>query len=177
MNLKRIAASAASFILLFGMCGFSIYDGSDNYAPFTAYADEYDNDDYDYDDDEYDFDFVDEYDYDLEDEDIEIDEIELNDSGDNEINVNADISDNAAVPRKRRHNVVSSFVISLLIGLVSALIVVSIMKSSMKSVHKKTGATDYRKENSFKLEKNTDTFLYKRVEKTAKPKTNPTNNK
>jgi len=174
MNLKRIAASAASFIVLFGMCGFSIYDGSDNYAPFTAYADEYDNDDYD---DEYDFDFVDEYDYDLEDEDIEIDEIELNDSGDNEINVNADISDNAAVPGKRRHNVVSSFVISLLIGLVSALIVVSIMKSSMKSVHKKTGATDYRKENSFKLEKNTDTFLYKRVEKTAIPKTNPTNNK
>lgn len=175
MNLKRIAASAASFIVLFGMCGFSIFDGSESFAPLTAFADEYDNDDYD--DDEYDFDFVDEYDYDLEDEDIEIDEIELNDSGDNEINVNADISDNAAVPRKRRHNVVSSFVISLLIGLVSALIVVSIMKSSMKSVHKKTGATDYRKENSFKLEKNTDTFLYKRVEKTAIPKTNPTNNK
>lgn len=175
MNLKRIAASAASFIVLFGMCSFGGYDSSDSFTPFTAFADENDNDDYD--DDEYDFDFVDEYDYDLEDEDIDGGEIVLNDAGDNEINVNADISNNEAVPRKRRHNVVSSFVISLLIGLVSALIAVSIMKSSMRSVHKKTGATDYRKEDSFKLEKNTDTFLYKRVEKTAIPKTNPTNSK
>lgn len=172
MNLKRIAASAASLVVLFGMYGFAGYDDAEIREPFTAYADEYDNDDYD---EEYDFDFVDEYDYDLEDEDI--DEIELNDAGDNEINVNADISENSSVPRKRKHNVVSSFLISLIIGLVSALIVVSIMKSSMRSVHKKTGATDYRKENSFKLEKNSDTFLYKRVEKTAIPKTNPTNSK
>ncbi|WP_028516654.1 hypothetical protein [Ruminococcus flavefaciens] len=155
MNLKRIAASAASIIVLLGICGINRYDNKINSHILTAYADEYD------------FDYIDEYDYD------DIDETELDDIASDEINVNADISDNEN--SKREHNVVFTFFVCLMIGLISALIAVSVMKSSMKSVHKKTGAADYRKKDSFRLEKNTDTFLYKRVEKTAIPKTNQPN--
>ena len=152
MSLKRIAASAASIIVLFGMCSFARYDSGEKLVPVTAFADEYDYND-----------------------DIDIDEIELDDIDIDEIDVNADISEDGSRSGKREHSVVVSFFVSLIIGLVSALIAVSMMKSSMKSVRKKSGAADYRKENSFKLEKNTDTFMYKRVEKTAIPKTNQTN--
>lgn len=65
----------------------------------------------------------------------------------------------------RSYNPVSAFVICLIIGLIAAFIAVSIMKSSMRSVYKKQGAADYRKENGFKLEVKTDSFLGKRIEK------------
>lgn len=156
MNINKIAASAASIIVLLGICGINRYDNQINNHILTVYADEYD------------FDYIDEYDYD---EDIE--DIELDDIASDEIEVNSDLSYNER--SQREHNVVFTFFVCLIIGLVSALIAVSVMKSSMKSVHKKKGAADYRKKDSFKLEKNTDTFLYKRVEKTAIPKTNQPN--
>jgi hypothetical protein len=157
MRLKRIAASAASLVVICGMFTVNRYKYSEENRMFTAYADEYE------------FDYVDEYDYD------DIDEIEIDDVDIDEIVVETEISENESNSKKRKHNVVKSFFISLLIGLISALIVLSIMKSSMKSVHKKAGASDYRKENSFKLEHSTDTFLYKKVEKIAISKTNTPN--
>ncbi|SHM24499.1 hypothetical protein [Ruminococcus flavefaciens] len=160
MSLKRITASAVCVMAFWGVFGVKSSFTAGSAQMLTAYADEYD------------FDYVDEYDYE-EEPDIdgsEIDDIELD-----EIDSDADISVNENRGTKRKHNVISSFVVSLLIGLISALIAVSIMKSSMKSVRKKAGAADYRKENSFKLTKNTDTFMYKRVEKIAIPKNNQPN--
>ena len=89
---------------------------------------------------------------------IEIETIDINP------NSSAD-SYNYSGSTVRSYNPVSAFIICLLIGLISAFIVVSIMKSSMKSVYKKQGATDYRKQNGFKLDVKTDNFLGKRVEK------------
>ena len=74
-------------------------------------------------------------------------------------------NENYSAVSERTYNPVSAFVISLIIGLIAAFIAISIMKSSMRSVHKKQGAADYRKENSFKLDVKTDNFLGKRVEK------------
>ena len=150
MSLKRITASAVCVMAFLDVFSVKSSFTAGSAQMLTAYADEYD------------FDYVDEYDYE-EEPDIdgsEIDDIELD-----EIDSDADISVNENRGTKRKHNVISSFVVSLLIGLISALIAVSIMKSSMKSVRKKAGAADYRKENSFKLDVKTDNFLGKRVEK------------
>ncbi len=157
MNFKRIAASAAAFILIFSAFAAkaSVHTKQDHIL--TAYAD-------------YEFEFVDEDDDIADIDDIVIDDIDVDD-------ITADTGiendDHSYRDTTRSHNPVMAFIISLIIGLVVAFIAVSIMKSSMRSVHKKTGAADYRKENSFKLTKNLDTFMYKKVDKTAIPKNNP----
>ena len=113
---------------------------------------------------DYEFEFIDETEntsIDGNDYDIDIIEIETIDINPN----NSADSYNYSGSTVRSYNPVSAFIICLLIGLISAFIVVSIMKSSMKSVYKKQGATDYRKQNGFKLDVKTDNFLGKRVEK------------
>ncbi len=116
---------------------------------------------------DYEFDIIDENEYtSIEDNDYDNDIIEFepidineNSSEDNEDSFN--YSDTTV----RSYNPFSAFIICLFIGLISAFIVVSIMKSSMKSVYKKQGASDYRKQNGFKLDVKADNFLGKRVEK------------
>ena len=71
------------------------------------------------------------------------------------------------------YNPFTAFIISLIIGLVVALIAVSAMKASMRSVHRKAGALEYRKESNLKLERNQDTFLGKKVDKTPIARVNP----
>lgn len=57
----------------------------------------------------------------------------------------------------------------LVIGLVIAIIVVLIMKSKMKSVVFQYNANNYAVNNSLKLERSNDIFLYRNVSKTRKP--------
>ena len=145
---KFISSLAAAVIILapfFGKAGLSGF-GTAAYADYT-------------------FEFIDEADN-SEDADDSYAENDIMEFSTNAV-VNIDEEDigsssNYAV---RSYNPFSAFMISLIIGLVCGLIGVSIMKSSMRSVHKKQGAADYRKENGFKLDVRTDSFLGKRVEK------------
>ncbi|MBQ9898556.1 MAG: hypothetical protein IJM44_03765 [Ruminococcus sp.] len=73
---------------------------------------------------------------------------------------------------KADFNPVMSLIISLIIGLIAAFIAVGSMKSKLKTVRSKTGASDYKKKDSFKLDEKTDTFLYKKLEKTVKAQPN-----
>ncbi|MBR5683675.1 MAG: hypothetical protein IKW96_10480 [Ruminococcus sp.] len=148
MKKRRIAAVIAS-LFMFSVVFFSTksFDRS-----MTARAD-------------YEFELIDdenssesnEYSYDNDVIEFETIEIDQNSSSD---------SYTASETAVRSYNPVSAFIICLMIGLAAAFIAVSIMKSSMKSVHKKQGASDYRKQNGFKLDVKTDNFLGKRVEKT-----------
>ena len=60
--------------------------------------------------------------------------------------------------------------ISLIIGLVVALIVTGIMAAKLKSVRSKVGATDYVKHGSLNVTLTRDMFLYRTVNRIAKPK-------
>lgn len=119
---------------------------------------------------DYDFVFVDEDEAediindDLQ-EDYVLDHYSIND---NEI-ISSHSSDNR---NERSFDPVRSFIISLIIGLIVAFIAVSVMRSSMKSVHKKSGASDYRKENGVKLTLNSDRYLGEKTERTAALRTN-----
>lgn len=152
MNIKKIAASAAAaLLLLFAGCKINQCTSLRGNI-MTASAD-------------YEFEFIDED----EAEDI------LNDYA-NEYEINDNSQDERYV--ERQFSPVRSFFISLIIGLLIGLVVVSIMKSSMKSVHKKTGATEYRKQDSFNLAVKTDEHLGTKVEKSpiaraAAPPQNP----
>ena len=70
----------------------------------------------------------------------------------------------------KKFSPVRSVVISLIISLVIAFVVVGSMRSKMKTVRRQSGASGYTKDGSFKLEVNTDTYLYNKIEKTARPK-------
>lgn len=59
---------------------------------------------------------------------------------------------------------------ALVIGLIVAVIVMTVMKSGMKSVRMKAEASDYVREGSFDLTESNDTYLYRTVTKTEKPK-------
>lgn len=67
----------------------------------------------------------------------------------------------------------SQIVIAIVVGLIVALIITSIMRSSLKSVKKQYTAGYYVKEEGLKLTKSTDIFMYKRTERTEKPKEQP----
>lgn len=140
MDMKKIAASAVSVLLLL-FTGFTISQripSLDNSLKASA---------------DYEFEFVDE------------------DDAENIADAYADEYDDTDYytqeerTAERQFNPVRSFFISLIIGLLIGLIVVSVMKSSMKSVHKKSGATEYRKQDSFKLSVKTDEHLGTKVEK------------
>ena len=64
----------------------------------------------------------------------------------------------------------STIIISLIIACIIAGIAVGAMWSSLKSVIAQTRADAYVRKDSFKLDTNTDTFLYTRTEKKEKPK-------
>ena len=69
---------------------------------------------------------------------------------------------------KKKFSPVRSLIISLVISLIIAFVVVSSMKSKMKTVRRQSGASSYTKDNSFKLEINTDTYLYNKIDKSAR---------
>ena len=73
-------------------------------------------------------------------------------------------------------NPLKSFIISLIIGIVIAAVSVGIMWSQMKTVRSQSGAANYEKKDTFKLRESTDTFLYKRLDKTPKPQNPPEKN-
>ena len=68
--------------------------------------------------------------------------------------------------------------ICIVIGLVIGGIATMVMVSSMRSVHRQTGASDYKKPNSFKLDLSQDTYLYNKIEKVqiSQPSQNQNNN-
>lgn len=59
---------------------------------------------------------------------------------------------------------------ALIVGFIIALIVVLTMKSGMKTVHAKSGAADYMVPGSLSLTVQRDTYLYKNVTRTPRPK-------
>jgi hypothetical protein len=63
----------------------------------------------------------------------------------------------------------------LLAGIIIALVIVMVMKSAHKTVKKQRTATNYIRQGSFNLRKKTDSFLYRNVSRTARPKANNTN--
>lgn len=65
-----------------------------------------------------------------------------------------------------------NLVISLIIGFVIALISVSVMKGKLKSVKLQKSANSYLKQGSMKLTESTDLFLYRNVNRIAKPQNN-----
>ncbi len=69
---------------------------------------------------------------------------------------------------QRRFNPVMAFIICFVIGLLIAFIVVGSMKSQMKTVRSQSGASNYKKNDSFKLNESKDTFLYKKLDKTPR---------
>lgn len=65
-----------------------------------------------------------------------------------------------------------SAIVALVIGLVVALIVTGIMKAQLKSVRSKAEAADYLKSGSLQVTESRDLFLYRHVNRMAKPKQN-----
>jgi len=62
--------------------------------------------------------------------------------------------------------------IALVVGLVIALIVTGIWRGQLKSVRSQAAAASYLKEGSMKLTRSTDLFLYRTVNRRARPKSN-----
>ena len=62
--------------------------------------------------------------------------------------------------------------ISFVVGLVIALITVSGMKAKMKSVRYQAAAGSYVRSGSMKVTNSSDMFLYRKVDRTARPKDN-----
>lgn len=67
---------------------------------------------------------------------------------------------------------VVGIIISVIVGLLIALIVTSSYKAELKSVHAQTDADVYTAEGSMNVTVRKDTFLYKKLEKTPRPKQN-----
>lgn len=66
----------------------------------------------------------------------------------------------------------NGFPSALISGLIVAAAAVLIMRSSMNTVKLQKGAVDYMKSGSFHLRQRSDTFLYSRVSRVARPKNN-----
>lgn len=70
----------------------------------------------------------------------------------------------------------SSLIISLIIGFVVAFIATSIMKGQLKSVALQTNATNYVRNGSMKVTEANDFFLYRTVDRRARPKQSSSSN-
>lgn len=85
--------------------------------------------------------------------------------------VYAEFVKNGKIP-KAGFAFVKNLLVSLVIGFVIALISVLVMKGKLKSVRAQTGAADYVKKGSLKLNRKQDTFLYRKVDRREKPQNN-----
>jgi uncharacterized protein len=73
---------------------------------------------------------------------------------------------------KTTEQIVFNIGVSLVIGLVAGAIVVAVLKSQLKSVKHQQLAHEYIRRDSFHVTRGNDQFLYKHVDRTAKPKNN-----
>jgi uncharacterized protein len=73
---------------------------------------------------------------------------------------------------KEVFDVLFTLLISVAVGFVFALIVLGIMKSKHKTVRRQPAAQNYVKQDSFNLTVSNDIYLYRRVSRTPKPKSN-----
>lgn len=73
---------------------------------------------------------------------------------------------------KKTFNAVKMLIISLIMGLIVAFVVTGVMKGQLKTVRHQTGAGSYVKNGSLKVTESRDFFLYKHVDRRAKPKNN-----
>ena len=64
-------------------------------------------------------------------------------------------------------------ILAIVVGLIFALIITSVMRASLKSVGKQESARFYEKEEGLKLFKSNDLYMYKKVDRIAKPKEQP----
>ena len=71
---------------------------------------------------------------------------------------------------KEDFNYIRSLLVSLGIGLVVALIITGRMKGKLKTVRLQAEAADYVKTGSMKVTQSRDFFLYKHIDRHAKPK-------
>ncbi len=69
---------------------------------------------------------------------------------------------------KKKFSPVRSLIIAFVISAIIALIVVLSIKSGLKTVRKKYEASSYVIKDSLELRENSDTFLYKKVDKTER---------
>jgi len=69
---------------------------------------------------------------------------------------------------KKKFSPVRSLIIAFVISAIIALIVVFSIKSGLKTVRKKYEASSYVIKDSLDLRENSDTFLYKKVDKTER---------
>ena len=63
-------------------------------------------------------------------------------------------------------------IICLVIGIVLSLIIMLIVRSKLKSVRPERSACNYTRPGSFRTTNQRDTFLFRNVTRTAKPKSN-----
>lgn len=63
-------------------------------------------------------------------------------------------------------------VIAIIIGIIGGFIGAGILKGQLYSVHRQAAAANYIRRDSFVLTENNDRFLYKKVDKTPRPKEN-----
>ncbi len=68
-------------------------------------------------------------------------------------------------------------IISIVFGLIVGLIFTGGMRAELHTVSKANEAKHYIKDGSMKLTENKDLFLYKKIERTEKPKSNTEENK
>lgn len=71
---------------------------------------------------------------------------------------------------KEDFNYIRSLLVSLGIGLVVALIIIGRMKGKLKTVRRQAEAAEYVKTGSMKVTQSRDLFLYKHIDRHAKPK-------
>lgn len=156
MDIRKIFASLAASALL-------ILPAAGQFSSMNAFADE---------EEEMYEEYMDEYNGMVEDFDNEVyayyeDDID-EEMAKEEAAVKSTDSDDDSSAKEKKFNPVMSFIVSLIIGLIVALIAVGSMKSKLKTVHKRSGAAEYAKKETLKMKVSTDTFLYKKVEKTPK---------
>lgn len=67
---------------------------------------------------------------------------------------------------------IGGIVVGVIIGIIIAVFVMLGHKSKLKSVHMQGAAADYLKRDSFQLTTSREIYLYKKVDRRAKPKDN-----
>ena len=67
---------------------------------------------------------------------------------------------------------ITALLICIGIGILVGLITVLVMRGQLKSVRPQSGAADYVVAGSFRLRQSRDIFLYRHVQRTARPKDN-----
>ena len=65
-----------------------------------------------------------------------------------------------------------AIIIAIVVGLIIGLIVTGVLRASLKSVHMQKNAAYYEKAEGLTLTRKSDIYLYKHVDKIAKPKDN-----